>query len=109
MSILTPTNRIDLTFARLRAAGRKGFIAYIAAGDPSLDQTVDLALALEDAGVDILEMGVPFSDPLADGTVNQAAAGRALASGTTVAGVSGLRARVAGTRARFFPSCSTRT
>ncbi len=84
-----PANRIDQTFARLRAAGEKGFIAYIAAGDPDLAQTARLALALEVAGVDILEMGVPFSDPLADGTVNQAAAGRALASGTTVAGVLG--------------------
>ncbi len=85
----TTTNRIDLTFARLRAAGRKGFIAYIAAGDPDLGQTRAVALALEEAGVDILEMGVPFSDPLADGTVNQAAASRALASGTTTAGVLG--------------------
>lgn len=82
-------NRIDETFARLRAAGTKGFIAYIAAGDPDLAQTQRLAFALEAAGVDVLEMGVPFSDPLADGTVNQAAAGRALASGTTVAGVLG--------------------
>ena len=80
-------NRIDETFARLRAAGTKGFIAYIAAGDPTLAQTQRLALALEGAGVDLLELGVPFSDPLADGTVNQAAAGRALASGTTVRGV----------------------
>ena len=90
-------NRIDETFARLRAAGTKGFIAYIAAGDPDLAQTQRLAFALEAAGVDVLEMGVPFSDPLADGTVNQAAAGRALASGTTVPGVldcvRGLRAQ----------------
>ena len=83
----SPPNRIDETFAALRAAGVKGFIAYIAAGDPTLAHTQRLALALEQAGVDLLEMGVPFSDPLADGTVNQAAAGRALASGTTVAGV----------------------
>ena len=80
-------NRIDETFARLRAEGTKGFIAYIAAGDPDLAQTHRLAFALEAAGVDVLELGVPFSDPLADGTVNQAAAGRALASGTTVPGV----------------------
>ncbi len=90
-------NRIDETFAHLRAAGTKGFIAYLAAGDPDLAQTQRLAFALEAAGVDVLEMGVPFSDPLADGTVNQAAAGRALASGTTVSGVldcvRGLRAR----------------
>ena len=80
-------NRIDTTFARLRAAGHAGLIAYIAAGDPSLAATCDLALAFEQAGVDILELGVPFSDPLADGIVNQMAAARALAAGATVRGV----------------------
>jgi tryptophan synthase alpha chain len=80
-------NRIDDTFARLRAAGKKGLIAYISAGDPGLKATRDLALALEKAGVDILELGVPFSDPLADGIVNQLAAQRALEAGTTLAGV----------------------
>lgn len=80
-------NRIDETFARLRASGTKGFVAYIAAGDPDLPTTHRLAFALEGVGVDVLELGVPFSDPLADGTVNQAAASRALQSGTTVAGV----------------------
>lgn len=80
-------NRIDATFDRLRAAGEKGFVAYIAAGDPSLEQTRRIAFALEGVGVDVLELGVPFSDPLADGTVNQAAAGRAIQSGTTVGGV----------------------
>ena len=80
-------NRIDHTFARLRAEGKKGFVAYIAAGDPNLEETGRIAFALESVGVDVLELGVPFSDPLADGTVNQAAAGRALASGTTVRGV----------------------
>ena len=89
MSTPAAVNRIDQTFARLRGAGTKGFIAYIAAGDPDLGATKGIAFALAAAGVDILEMGVPFSDPLADGTVNQAAAGRALASGTTVAGVLG--------------------
>ncbi len=83
----TPANRLDQTFARLRAAGQKGFIAYIAAGDPNLDKTREIAFALEKVGVDVLELGVPFSDPLADGTVNQAAAARALLSGTTVPGV----------------------
>ncbi len=86
-AVLASANRIDETFARLRAAGTKGFVAYIAAGDPTLAQTQSLAFALEAAGVDVLEMGVPFSDPLADGTINQAAAARALASGTTVPGV----------------------
>lgn len=80
-------NRIDQTFARLRTEGNKGFIAYIASGDPNQAATIELALALAGVGVDLLELGVPFSDPLADGVVNQAAAGRALAAGTTVRGV----------------------
>jgi len=80
-------NRIDNCFANLRASGRKGFIAYICAGDPSLAQTVELTLALERAGTDIIELGVPFSDPLADGIVNQLAAQRALTAGATVPGV----------------------
>lgn len=80
-------NRIDQTFERLRARGQKGFIAYIGAGDPHLTATEALALALEEAGVDILELGVPFSDPLADGIVNQQAAQRGLAAGTTLQGV----------------------
>ena len=80
-------NRIDQCFAALRSTDEKAFIAYIGAGDPNLAATVDLALALEKAGTDILELGVPFSDPLADGTVNQLAAQRALAAGATVSGV----------------------
>src|SRR5262245_10018187 len=77
-------NRIDQTFAQLKKEGRKGFIAYLCAGDPDLAATVDLALALERAGVDIIEPGIPCSDPLADGVVNQCAAQRALAKGATV-------------------------
>ena len=80
-------SRIDKCFARLRSERRKGFIPYICAGDPSLAKTVDLALALERAGADLLELGLPFSDPLADGIVNQLAAQRALAAGATVRGV----------------------
>ncbi len=80
-------NRIDQTFFKLRAAGKKALIAYISAGDPKLAATRALAVAFEKAGVDILELGVPFSDPLADGVVNQLAAARALASGTTAHGV----------------------
>jgi tryptophan synthase alpha chain len=80
-------NRIDQCFAALRKQNEKGFIAYICAGDPDLPRTVELALALEGAGVDILELGVPFSDPLADGLVNQLAAQRALEAGATVPGV----------------------
>jgi tryptophan synthase alpha chain len=80
-------NRIDQKFADLRAAGQKALIAYISAGDPNLDATRELAWAFEKAGVDLLELGVPFSDPLADGVVNQLAASRALEAGTTVRGV----------------------
>jgi tryptophan synthase alpha chain len=80
-------NRIDERFARLRKEKRKGFIPYICAGDPTLKRTVDLAFALEEAGADVLELGLPFSDPLADGIVNQLAAQRSLAAGTTVRGV----------------------
>jgi tryptophan synthase alpha chain len=80
-------NRIDDCFARLRKEKRKGFIPYICAGDPTLKRTVDLAAALEKAGADLLELGLPFSDPLADGIVNQLAAQRSLSAGTTVRGV----------------------
>jgi tryptophan synthase alpha chain len=76
-------NRIEERFARLKRDGKKGFIVYIGAGDPSLEATRQLALAFDQAGVDILELGVPFSDPLADGLVNQLAAQRGLESGTT--------------------------
>jgi tryptophan synthase alpha chain len=76
-------NRIAERFARLKADGQKGFIVYIGAGDPNLDMTRRLALALDKSGVDVLELGVPFSDPLADGLVNQLAAQRGLESGTT--------------------------
>jgi tryptophan synthase alpha chain len=80
-------NRIDQCFAALRTRNEKAFIAYICAGDPDLPRTIDLALALEKAGTDILELGIPFSDPLADGLVNQLAAQRALEAGATVPGV----------------------
>ena len=76
-------NRIDQRFAQLRAARQKGFVVYIGAGDPTLEATRQLALAFDQAGVDVLELGVPFSDPLADGLVNQLAAQRGLESGTT--------------------------
>jgi tryptophan synthase alpha chain len=87
-------SRIDQTFARLRAQGRKGFVAYITAGDPSLDQTLEFALALERAGTDVLELGVAFSDPLADGAVNQMAAQRALEGGATLSGLLTLIRRI---------------
>jgi tryptophan synthase alpha chain len=84
---LLNVTRIDKMFRSLRSEKRKGFIPYICAGDPDLATTVQLALALTQAGADILELGVPFSDPLADGIVNQLAAQRALAAGATVRGV----------------------
>ena len=76
-------NRIVQKFASLQQAQQKGFIVYIGAGDPDLKATQELALAFDRAGVDVLELGVPFSDPLADGLVNQLAAQRGLESGTT--------------------------
>ncbi len=80
-------NRIVERFDRLRQQARKGFVVYIGAGDPDLAATRQLALAFDSAGVDVLELGVPFSDPLADGLVNQLAAQRGLESGTTPAKV----------------------
>ncbi len=76
-------NRIDHCFEKLRAAKKCGFIAYISAGDPDLARTRDIVLELERCGVDIVELGLPFSDPLADGIVNQLAADRSLRTGTT--------------------------
>src|SRR6516162_8937474 len=76
-------NRIEERFARLRQEGEKGFVVYIGAGDPDLETTRKLALAFDKLGVDVLELGVPFSDPLADGLVNQLAAQRGLEAGTT--------------------------
>jgi tryptophan synthase alpha chain len=80
-------NRIVERFARLQREGKKGFIVYIGAGDPDLETTRELGLAFDQIGVDVLEVGVPFSDPLADGLVNQLAAQRGLESGTTPRGV----------------------
>jgi tryptophan synthase alpha chain len=76
-------NRIVERFARLKRDSKKGFVVYIGAGDPNLEATRQLGLAFDKAGVDVLELGVPFSDPLADGLVNQLAAQRGLESGTT--------------------------
>jgi tryptophan synthase alpha chain len=74
-------NRIDAAFARLKARKQKAFIPYIVAGVPGRKETVELALELEKLGADILEFGYPFSDPMADGVVNQAAANKALELG----------------------------
>jgi tryptophan synthase alpha chain len=77
-------NRIDLAFERLRRENSRALIAYLTAGDPTPDRTVELLLALERGGADIIELGVPFSDPTADGPVIQRASDRALHAGTTV-------------------------
>ena len=77
-------SRLEATFGRLRAGGRKALITYIMAGDPSLQETEQLVLELERAGADVIELGVPFSDPIADGPVIQRAADRALKSGTSL-------------------------
>ncbi len=76
-------NRIVERFASLKHEGKKGFIVYIGAGDPNLKMTRELAIRFAQAGVDVLELGVPFSDPLADGLVNQLAAQRGLEAGAT--------------------------
>jgi len=75
------TTRIDSTFAKLREQGRTAVIPYIACGDPFADATVDIMLALAAGGADVIELGVPFSDPMADGPVIQKASERALARG----------------------------
>src|SRR5271166_3116823 len=74
-------SRIEATFAKLRAAGRTALVPYVTAGDPSPAVTVDLLHALVAAGADVIELGVPFSDPMADGRVIQRASERALAQG----------------------------
>jgi tryptophan synthase alpha chain len=79
-----PRSRITELFARLKREGRKGLIAYITAGDPTPDHTPGLVEALERGGADLIELGVPFSDPIADGPVIQRAGYRALQAGTTL-------------------------
>jgi len=86
--------RIQERFRGLRESGELGIVAYIAAGDPTLDATLKFVTALAEAGADIIELGVPFSDPLADGPTIQRASERALKSGTTLGGVLGLVRRI---------------
>lgn len=83
-------NRIDAVFARLKAENKKAFIPYIAAGVPGTKETVELAGLLAKLGADVLELGYPFSDPMADGVVNQAAATRALELGVDDAAYLGM-------------------
>jgi tryptophan synthase alpha chain len=93
-STTTGAGRLAGAFARIRAEGRTGLVTYLTAGDPTLARTRDLLPALARAGADVIELGVPFSDPLADGPVIQRATERALRSGTTLAGVLDLVADV---------------
>ncbi len=86
--------RISKRFAELRRSGELGIVAYITAGDPSFDATLKFVLALAEAGADVIELGVPFSDPLADGPTIQRASERALKAGTTLAGVLELVRRI---------------
>jgi len=86
--------RIQERFRSLREAGELGIVAFLTAGDPSLEATLKFVLALAEAGADVIELGVPFSDPLADGPTIQRASERALKSGTTLAGVLELVRRV---------------
>src|SRR5947199_4784220 len=95
MSFVSPNStRISKRFAELRASGELGIVAYITAGDPTIDATLKFVLALAEAGADVIELGVPFSDPLADGPTIQRASERALKAGTTLAGVLELVRRI---------------
>ncbi len=95
MSSATKTEtRIAKKFRALSDAGELGLVAYITAGDPSLAATEKIVLAAADAGADVIELGVPFSDPVADGPTIQRASERALASGTTLDGVIDLVRRI---------------
>lgn len=92
-------SRIEDRFRQLRTAGRTGLITYTTAGDPGLERSGDILLTLDRAGADVLEVGVPFSDPLADGPVIQRATERAIRAGATLAKVldlvSALRSQIA--------------
>lgn len=79
------SNRIDTTFQQLGKNNQAAFVAYVCAGDPNYDASLSCVRALADAGADIIELGVPFSDPQADGIVNQLAAERSLKAGMSVA------------------------
>jgi tryptophan synthase alpha chain len=95
MSAAPPNpTRISKRFAELRASGELGIVVYITAGDPSLDATLKFVLALTEAGADVIELGVPFSDPLADGPTIQRASERALKARTTLGGVIDLVRRI---------------
>ena len=82
-------SRIDDVFAELKAKGDKGFIPFVTAGDPDLDTTVSIVVEMAKRGCDIVELGIPFSDPLADGPTNQASYQRSLEAGTSLEDVFG--------------------
>jgi len=84
MRELGSVKRLDEAFARARAEGRAAFVAYLTCGDPTLARTKELVREFAQSGVDVVEFGVPFSDPMADGVANQEAANRALAQGVTL-------------------------
>ena len=81
------SGRITDTFRRLKTAGRTGLVTYVTGGDPDLARSTEIVRALDRAGSDVIEVGVPFSDPLADGPVIQRTSERALAAGVTLTGV----------------------
>lgn len=91
-------NRLERVLSESRRAGRKALVVYICAGDPDLGSTERLVPLLAEAGADVIELGVPFSDPLADGPTIQAASQRALLSGTTLSAVLDLVARLRASR-----------
>ena len=93
-SVSTTESRLAATFSRLRAGKTPGLVTYVTAGDPDLPHTEGILRALDRAGADVMEIGVPFSDPLADGPVIQRATERALAAGTTLSGVLDLLERL---------------
>ncbi|MDD2483899.1 MAG: tryptophan synthase subunit alpha [Eubacteriales bacterium] len=87
-------NRIEMLFEKIKNKGEKALITFITAGDPDLDTTERLVYAMEEAGADIIELGVPFSDPVAEGPIIQAASGRGLQSGTKLSDIFMLVARL---------------
>jgi len=101
IAVASNSTRISKRFAELRASGELGVVAYIVAGDPTLDASLKYVLALAEAGADVIELGVPFSDPLADGPTIQRASERALKAGATLAGVLDLVRRI---RQSNFPA-----
>ena len=112
------SNRLADTFTRLRAEKRPGLVTYTTAGDPDLPRSAEILKALDRAGADVLEVGVPFSDPLADGPVIQRATERAIAAGgslrASLAMIANVRPQIAGadrrssaTRTRCCASAST--